>query len=239
MARLFVGQREVEFINDLSKEFIRDVSGQMIHYFAVSSIKSNVHSLYNESVQKIFENPIRIPALVGMPEYASKTTNFGPDVEAKIEVLIQYRDLQDNNIVLSEGDFFSYDDMLYEILTFVNTGKIIFGLAEYNVAWKITGKGSRFGLLGVPNLPAPRLSPDDAQKVFTQHRGLPVDSTGEVTGDTREMRLRLGQHMAPIALGTGPRTVEPSANIDGDFIEGQASSFNNDPLPPKKGIYDE
>jgi hypothetical protein len=223
----------------LTKEFIKDVAGQVIHYFPVSAIKSSVHSLYNESVQKIFENPIAVPALVGMPEYTSKTTSFGPDIEAKIEVLVQYRDLQDKGIVLSEGDFFTYDDMLYEILTFTNAGKNIFGLAEYNVSWKITARSARINQINVPNLPDPRLSPEDIQVTFEQQRGLRVTSDGQDTGDVREMRNRLGVDMAPIALGTGPRTVEPNIGEQGDIMEGETPSFNNDPLPAKKGLYDE
>jgi hypothetical protein len=239
MARLFIGLREVQFINDLTKEFIKDVAGQVIHYFPVSAIKSSVHKIYNESLQKIFENPISIPALVGMPEYSSKTTNFGPDIEAKIEVLVQFKDLQDKKIVVSEGDFFSYDDMFYEVLTVVNVGKNIFGLAEYNTAWKITARSARLNQMDVPNLPDPRLAPEDIQVTFQQQRGLPLMNDGKETGDVREMRERLGQDMAPIALGTGQRSVEPNVGEEGNFIEGETPSFNNDPLPPKKGIYDE
>lgn len=238
MARLFIGQKEIQFINDLTKEFIKDIAGQFINYFPVSALKTEIHEIYNESLRKILENPIKVPALVGMPEYSSKTTNFGSDIEAKIEVLIQYRDLQDKGITLSQGDFFSYDDILYEVLTMTNAGKNIFGLAEYNVSWKITGRSARPNQVTISNLPAPRLAPDDVEKVFEQQRGLPVTSTGEATGDFREMRNRLEQYMAPIALGTGAKAVEPN-NENGDFIEGDASSFNNDPLPPKKGIYDE
>ena len=239
MARLFIGLREVQFINDLAKEFIKDVAGQTINYFPVSSIKSSVHKIYNEAVQKIFENPISVPALVGMPEYSSKTTNFGPDIEAKIEVLVQFKDLQDKKIVVSEGDFFSYDDMFYEVLTVTNAGKNIFGLAEYNVSWKITARSARLNQMDVPNLPDPRLAPEDIQVTFQQQRGLPLMDDGKETGDVREMRERLGQDMAPIALGTGQRSVEPNVGEEGNFIEGETPSFNNDPLPPKKGIYDE
>jgi hypothetical protein len=240
MARLFIGQREIQFINDLTKEFVKDVVGQAIQYFPVSPIKSKLNTLYNESIEKIFENPIKIPALVGMPEYSSKTTGFGSDTEAKIELFIQYKDMQDKKIVPSEGDFFSYDDTLYEILTVVNAGKNIFGLAEYNTAWKLTARNARIGQLTVPNLPIPRLAPEDVEKVFEQQRGLPITNEGEATGDVREMRERLNEYMAPIALGTGAKRVEPNVDENGDFIEGdKASSFNNDPLPPKKGIYDE
>lgn len=238
MARLFIGQKEIQFVNDLTKEWIKDVVGQVIHYFPVSSIKSEVHGVYNEAVRKIFENPIKIPARVGQPEWSSKTTNFGPDIEAKIEVMIQFRDLLDKGIVLSEGDFFTYDDFLYEILTFVNLNNI-FGLAEYNNAWKITARSARLNQLELQNIPLPRLTPDDVQKAFIQQRGLPIDNSGEFTNDIREMRERLNKDMAPIALGTGPKTVEPNVNENGDFIEGETSSFNNDPPVPRKGIYEE
>ena len=30
MARLFIGQREADFISDITKEFIKDVAGQKI-----------------------------------------------------------------------------------------------------------------------------------------------------------------------------------------------------------------
>lgn len=210
----------------------------MIHYFPISSIKSDVHGVYNESVKKIFENPIKIPALVGQPEWSSKTTSFGPDLEAKLEVSIQYKDLLDKKLILSEGDLFSFDDVLYEILTFYNVNNI-FGLAEYNNSWKITARSARLGQLDPNSIPLPRSAPDDVEKVFEQQRGLPITSTGEITSDIREMRERLNHVMAPIALGTGAKKVEKN-DENGDFIEGdKATSFNNDPLPPKKGIYDE
>jgi hypothetical protein len=95
------------------------------------------------------------------------------------------------------------------------------------------------GQLDPNSIPFPRSTPDDVEKVFEQQRGLPITSTGEITNDIREMRERLNHVMAPIALGTGAKKVEQN-DENGDFIEGdKATSFNNDPLPPKKGIYDE
>ena len=76
--------------------------------------------------------------------------------------------------------------------------------------------------------------------MFEQQRGLKLTSDGEETGDTREMRERLKDQMAPIALGTGAKRVDQNVDDDGDFIKGnKAISFNNDLLPPKKGIYDD
>ena len=239
MGRLFVGQREVDFFADITKEIIKDVAGQKIYYYTVRDDLSNIHDVYEESPEKIFDHPIEIECFVKYMAPATTTDRFGSEKYYTVEAYIQSRDLLDKGIEILEGDFFSYDDNLYEVLTFVNAGKNIFGLAEYNVSWKITARSARLNQLDIPNIPAPRLAPDDIQKVFEQQRGLPITSNGEQTGDVREMRERLGHDMAPISLGTGQRTVEPNVDENGDFIEGETQSFNNDPLPAKKGLYDE
>lgn len=221
---------------------IKDVVGQTIQYYPLSTVKSAVHAVYNEAVKKVFERPIRLNALVGQPEWSSKTTAFGPDQEAKLEVLIQYKDLVDKGFYPSEGDMFSYGDVLFEVLTFTNMNNI-FGLEEHDNSWKITARTARLGQLDPNSFPLPtKAAGGGAQTIFEQQRGLPVSSTGEATGDVRELRNRLGHQMPDIALGTGAKRVEPGndASPSGDFIqEDAASSFNNDPMPAKKGIYDE
>ena len=68
MSRLFITPREINFINDIAKEIVKDVIGQKIYYFPISEIKSRVHDVYEESVDKIFENPIELDALVKYQE---------------------------------------------------------------------------------------------------------------------------------------------------------------------------
>ena len=58
MARLFLTPREINFMNDVAKELVKDVVGQKIYYFPISEVKSRVHDIYEESADKIFENPI-------------------------------------------------------------------------------------------------------------------------------------------------------------------------------------
>ena len=45
MARLFITPRELNFINDIAKEIIKDVVGQKIYYFPISEVKSKENSL--------------------------------------------------------------------------------------------------------------------------------------------------------------------------------------------------
>ena len=64
MSRLFITPREINFLNDVAKELVKDVVGQKIYYFPISELKSRVHDVYEESKDKIFDNPIEIDSLV-------------------------------------------------------------------------------------------------------------------------------------------------------------------------------
>jgi hypothetical protein len=63
------------------------------------------------------------------------------------------------------------------------------------------------------------------QKQFIQQRGLTETKEG-LTNDIREVNKRLGDEMAPIALGDGPRVVDETRKnpIDEDR-EVEASTF--------------
>ena len=57
MARLFITPREIDFINDMFKEVVKDVVGQKIYYNPIANDKSKVHDVYEESTEKVFDNP--------------------------------------------------------------------------------------------------------------------------------------------------------------------------------------
>jgi len=240
MARLFISPREIHLINDWSKEYISDVVGQKIFYYAVSTMKTQVHPVYDEAITKIFENPIVLPAIVGQPEWSTKHNQFGMEQTTKLEVFIQARDLLDKKLMLSEGDFFTYGDSVFEIVSLLGINNI-FGQEEYQVGFKITALLARPGQFDPKVFFKPQkdasgpFDQNPVQQVFEQKRGLKENSEG-ITGDFRQVRDRLKDEMAPIALEEGPRTVDMT---DKEEDKDKASSFNNDPLPPKKGFYEE
>ncbi len=98
MSRLFITEREINFINDLGKEIVKDVIGQKIYYFPISDIKSNVHDVYEEAPDKVFENPIEIDVLVKYDPQQIRSNTFGTEEMYKIEVYAQARDLLDKEI---------------------------------------------------------------------------------------------------------------------------------------------
>ena len=80
MARLFITPREINFISDLTKEIVKDVIGQKIYYYPISETKTQSHEVYDEALQKVFDNPIVVEALVNAQfQNETKITKFGID----------------------------------------------------------------------------------------------------------------------------------------------------------------
>ena len=232
IARLFITPREIQFINDLTKEYTKDVLGQFIYYYPISVMKSQVDPVYDEAIQKVFQSPIKLDVIADQPAWETKYNVWGNEQVNKLELFVQTRDLLDKGFSVSEGDFFLYGDLVYEILSAVPINNI-FGQVEYGVGVKIAAKIARKGQIDLNVFrqmlidAGIRYADNPVNKVWQQQRGVSENIDGP-TGDKREMRERLGQDMADIALGEGPRTV----NIDSASAEPQhepeaASSFDN------------
>lgn len=200
--------------------------GQTINYYPVSTLKTKVHPVYEEAVQKIFDNPIKLSVLANWPEVNIKMNQFGSERTAQLEVFVQARDLIDKGFTIYEGDFFTFADQAFEVASFTTLNNI-FGQEEYEVGYKILGQAARLGQFDPKNFFPPNkdqkgpFAETDVQITFEQQRGLPETSKEGVTGDFRQMRDRLGDDMADIALGEGPRVV----GLDTDQ---KSNSFYND-----------
>jgi len=211
MARLFITQREIDYFNDIAKEVIKDIIGQQIIYWPVSTLKTKIHPVYNEAVKKIFENPLRVDALVGQPNWETKMDQFGAEQDNKLEVFIQARDLDQKGIVVSEGDFFTYGEQAYEIVSAVNINNF-FGQVEHDIGFKIVGKLARAGEFDPKKFFRPETDQHPTPTPFVQQRGLPETDEGP-TGDVRDVRERIGDDYPPVALGEGPRRVDVDATL--------------------------
>ena len=187
MARLFIGERELNFINDRAKEVIKDIIGQKIYLFQISEVKSKVHPVYEESSDKVFETPIELDCLVRYNGQEVNTDRFGPEKLTLIEAYIQTRDLLDKGLEILEGDFFSYGSTFYEIIKAPNS-EVIFGQIEHERYITITGRQSRKDLFVSKVFgPTSESNSDGEQKEFTQQRGFKENREG-ITGDVRELK---------------------------------------------------
>jgi len=206
MSRLFITPRELNFISDITKELLKDVVGQKIYYYPISELKTKTHGVYNEALQKVYDNPIAIDALVDNNfQTDTKIDKFGIDAQFKIEVFIQHRDLVDKGINVAIGDFFSFSDIFYEVTERVFM-RNIYGLPEHKDGVKLVATKAREGLFDAPMVGPTDISRPEADAVqteFHQQRGEAFDQNGEPTGDKRDL-VDVGVLDKPL---TGPKEV--------------------------------
>jgi hypothetical protein len=219
MARLFITPREMNFINDIAKEVIKDVVGQKIYLFQISEIKSKVHDIYEESRDKVFESPIEIDCLVKYNEQEIKTDRFGSEEYYTIEAYIQSRDLLDKGIEILEGDFFSYGSTFFEVIKAPIT-QTIFGQIEHKRFVTISGRQARkdqfltkvFGPTSEEYLDS-----DAVQETFVQQRGFKTNKLGN-TEDVRDLQKN-GVLEKPIS---GPKEISSkgdTTNVGSSFYD--------------------
>jgi len=215
MARLFITPRELNFISDITKEIVKDVIGQKIHYYPISELKTKTHGVYNEALKKVYDNPIAIDAMVDNNfQNDTKIDKFGVDAQYEIEVYVQHRDLVDKGINVAIGDFFSFSDIFYEI-TERSFMRNIYGMPEHKDGVKLIGVVAREGLFTAPIHGPTDIEYTDADAVqtdFHQQRGDAFDAAGEATGDKRDL-VENGVLDKPL---TGPKEV--SSNGDPDNV---------------------
>lgn len=174
MSRLFITNREIGFINDITKEIVKDIVGQKIYYYPISFEKSDVHPVYEESLKKVYDNPIEIECLVEWNPVDITTTRFGHDALSVITVWIQSIDIMQKEIILREGDMFTYGAQIFEV-TSVRNFRNIYGQVEYNDGIELKGKQARKDLFDViPLGPTEEnyTDPNAVQTTFTQQRGI-------------------------------------------------------------------
>lgn len=210
MARLFVTPREIDYISDLTKEITKDVIGQKIYYYKVREDLTKVHEVYEEAMDKIFDPPIEIDALVEWQPESFKTTRYGAEETATIDVFLHSRDLLNKEIKVRTGDYFSYGQLFFEIISTI-ADKNVYGQVEHQTGIKITGKQAREGQINFKPIGPTAEENDDAdavQDTFVQQRGVEENSEGK-TGDVRELQKN-GKLDAPL---TGPHEVSTKANV--------------------------
>ena len=188
MARLFITSREIDFISDINKEIVKDVLGQKVYYYSVREDISEVHDVYEESIEKIFDPPIEIESRVTWEPDVVTTGKFGHEKRAGLSCHMHYRDVLDKQLNIRTGDFLSYGDNFFEI-TSVVYDKSIFGQIEHVTGLKLVCKQARIGQINKnPIGPTQEEYGDKGaiQETFVQQRGQKENELGE-TNDKRQL----------------------------------------------------
>ena len=142
MSRLFLGQKEINFFNSITKELIQEIVGQKIIYYAISEEHTNTHRLYDEAMKKTSYRPVEINALILYNEPLQTATQFSIDTIYSIEAYFHIHELRERNIIPREGDFVKFGDILYEIEK-LNQPQLVYGQIENQVMTKAICRVSR------------------------------------------------------------------------------------------------
>lgn len=148
MSKKFISQKELDFISKINKELIQDVIGQEVIYYMISEEHTVSHSLYNESVNKVWFNPVRINALVEFDNSGVLSTNFSLDSKYELTVRFHTEELEDRNIKPKEGDFIEFSQIVFEI-TAVTKPQMVFGLQSEKILTNCVCVPSREGQMQV------------------------------------------------------------------------------------------
>lgn len=209
MARLFITPREIDLISDLTKEIHKDVIGQVIYYYPVRDDVTKVHDVYEEAIDKVFDPPIEIDARLEWQPKDISTDRFGHHSSYNITAYLHYRDVIDRGLEIREGDYFSFGDNFFEILT-TKYDSTVYGQIEHYTGYVLMGKTARKGQIDVkPIGPTEEIytDADAVQEGFLQQRG---DSD---KGDKREL---VSDGVIP-APETGAKKVKKVGNSKSSF----------------------
>jgi len=226
MSRLFITSREIDLISDLTKEVIKDVAGQKIYFYKVRHDLTNIHDVYEEAVDKVFDPPVEIEARVEWQPQEITTGKYASESLSTITIFLHERDLLDRNIDPEEGDIFSYGITFFEITSSI-VESTVYGQIEHSVGLKLIGKQARMGLIDkLPIGPTDESYTDDdaVQDTFVQQRGFSENRLGP-TGDERSLQKR-GILEDPISR---PAEIAPRGGNDTENESGMIdSSFYSD-----------
>lgn len=204
MPRLFVGPREIDFFNDISREVIKDIVGQVVYYYSIDYAKTMVDELYRESPEKVFDHPVKLDVRVSWVPTEVKTDQFGHDEVRQIDVFVHVRDVVGKRLNLATGDYLSFGETFYEVVSCV-FDDIVFGQPEYRMGYKLTCVQARRDEF-VAKLIGPtwegNSDADAVQHDFHQQRGFEHNREGQ-TGDVHDL-VQKGVLDPPLG---GPREV--------------------------------
>ena len=139
---LFFGKKERDLVKQVNDELIESVIGQAIVYYPIDIMTTNYHSLYGEAIEKTFLPPVRVYALISW-EGIQTTNNDARGLDKMTSISVHFhkrRITEDQDLYVREGDFISYGDIYYEIMS-LSEPRQLFGQTEHKM--EITAKCSR------------------------------------------------------------------------------------------------
>jgi cold shock CspA family protein len=144
MARKFITEREIAFINRINHELIQNVVGQELMYYQILPEQTHTNDLYNEAIRKTWAPPVKINGLMMWDNSTTTFTNITADSKYSLDVYFHTQEIQERNVLPKEGDFVEFGHVFFEI-TSVTQPQIVFGQINNRIMTKCVCVPSREG----------------------------------------------------------------------------------------------
>ena len=106
---LFGGQRDMDLFNKLNKELINDIIDTQVYYYMVATTETDVN-LYGEGKDKVFHNPIKVPALVERNQAGQLSDEFGQSYQREVQFKFLRDSLVSIDLVPEVGDIIQWNN---------------------------------------------------------------------------------------------------------------------------------
>lgn len=137
---MFISTNDIKFFDNIQKELMSNFRQQEIEYLTVDNIEQYdedediYHELPKEEI--IWSNPIKLYGYIktNTPEYTVDL--FGGRYKNSIVVMIHKTYLIDMNIEIKDGEFFRWDNNLFQIMHQTGKEVQVWGQPDLNVYHK-------------------------------------------------------------------------------------------------------
>tara|TARA_Y100000310_G_C20543626_1_gene744536 strand:- start:213 stop:680 length:468 start_codon:yes stop_codon:yes gene_type:complete len=147
----FIPQKEVDLVDALNEELIDNVLGQYVDIYKVS-VEDTEENLYGESSTKYFEKGFRVNCLISFEEPAIEQNDFGPDLNANLEMYFHRTTLKEANFYPEIGDIVDWNDFYWEINS-ITEPQLIGGHQAFKHMIKAVANRARLSSLQIEERP--------------------------------------------------------------------------------------
>jgi len=110
----FIPQKEVNLFDVLNEELIDDILGQYVDIYKIS-VDDTEANIYGESSTKYFEQGFRVNCLISFEEPTIEQNDFGPDLNANLEMYFHRTTLSEAGFYPEIGDIVEWNDIYWEM----------------------------------------------------------------------------------------------------------------------------
>jgi hypothetical protein len=137
---LFGSQRDFGLITKINRELLRDIIEQEILYYKIS-LESSITNLYGESLEKVYNQAVKLNCLIVRGEQVIGADDFGPDLTRDVSFAFLRPDLADAVTVPEVGDIVEWHNDYYMVDT-VRENQLFLGRDN---SYNLTNYGDQWG----------------------------------------------------------------------------------------------